>query len=55
MKDADFYRTKIIQIVNSTNDVVFLRRLYKLIRIILRIDNEWILNQIERFLDNIQK
>lgn len=55
MKDADFYRTNIIKIVNSTNDVVFLRRLYKLISVVLRIENEWILNQIERFLDNIQK
>lgn len=55
MESANFYKTKINRLAKSTNDVMQLRRVYKLMRIILRIDNEWILNQIERFIDNIQK
>ena len=55
MESTNFYKTKINRLAKSTNDIAQLRRLYKLMKIILKIDNEWILNQIERFIDNIQK
>ncbi len=54
MKESD-YRGKIIEAVNGIDDAVFLRRLYKLIHVITKIDNEWILNQLDKFVDNIQK
>ena len=55
MKDSDYYKDKIIEMVSSTDDAVFLRRLYKLIQVIIKIDNEWILNQFDKFIDNIRK
>lgn len=55
MKESDSYRDKIIEMVSSTDNAVFLRRLYKLIQVIVKIDNDWILNQFDKFIDNIQK
>ncbi len=54
MKNSD-YRDKIIEAVSGIDDAVFLCRLYKLIQVILKIDNEWILNQFDKFIENIQK
>ena len=54
MKKTD-YQDKIVELVCSVDDPVFLRRLYKLITIIMKIDNDWILRQFDMFLDNIQK
>ena len=55
MKDSNFYRNQIVELVQNTDDIVFLRRLYKLIRIIIKIDNDWMLKQFDKFIDNIQK
>lgn len=55
MNGADHYKDKITEIVYSTDDVVFLRRLYKLIQVIVKIDNDWILNQFDKFIENIQR
>lgn len=55
MKGSDYYKDKIIEIVSSTDDAVFLRRLYKLIHVVIKIDNDWILNQFDKFICNIQK
>jgi len=53
MNDSNYYKDKIIEIITSYDDIVFLRRMYKLIRIIVKVDNDWILNQIDKFIDNI--
>ena len=55
MKDSDYYKDKIIEMVSGTDDAVFLHRLYKLIQVVVKIDNEWILNQFDKFIDNIRK
>lgn len=54
MKNSD-YKGMIIEAVSRIDDEALLHRLYKLIQIIFRIDNEWILNQFDKFVDNIQK
>lgn len=54
MKNSD-YKGRIIEAVSGIDDEALLRRLYKLIQVIFRIDNEWILNQFDKFVDNIQK
>lgn len=54
MKESD-YRGKIIEAVNGIDDAVFLRRLYKLIQVVVKIDNDWILNQFDKFVENIQR
>jgi hypothetical protein len=55
MKDSDYYKDQIVELVQNTDDIVFLRRLYKLILVIVKIDNDWILNQLDKFVENIQK
>lgn len=55
MKEVDNYREQITKMVYGIDDAVFLRRLYKLINIIIKIDDEWILTQFDRFVDNIQR
>ena len=52
MNGAD-YKEKIIEMVSANDDIVFLRRLYKLIQIIIKIDDDWILTQFDRFIENI--
>ena len=54
MKNSD-YRDKIIEVVSGIDDAVFLRRLYKLIQVVVKIDNDWILNQFDKFVENIQR
>ena len=53
MNDSNYYKDKIIEIITSYDDIVFLRRMYKLIQIIVKVDNDWILNQFDKFIDNI--
>lgn len=55
MKDSNFYKGQIVELVQNIDDVVFLHRLYKLIRIIIKIDDDWMLRQFDKFIDNIQK
>ena len=55
MKESDYYKDKIIEIIANTDNAVFLRRLYKLIQVVIKIDNDWILTQFDKFVDNIQK
>ena len=55
MNESDYYKDKITEIVYKTDDAVFLRRLYKLIQVIVKIDNDWIMNQFDKFVDNIQR
>lgn len=55
MKESDYYKDKITETVNNMDDVIFLRRLYKLIQVITKIDNDWMLNQFDKFIINIQK
>lgn len=53
MKNSNYYKDRIIEIITSYDDIVFLRRMYKLIYIITKIDDNWILNQIDKLIDNI--
>jgi hypothetical protein len=55
MKDSNFYKDQIVELVQNMDDVVFLRRLYKLILIIIKIDDDWMLKQFDKFIDNIRK
>ena len=54
MKESD-YKDKIVELVCGIDDSVFLRRLYKLICVLTKIDDTWILKQFDLFLENIQK
>ena len=54
MKDSNYYKKQIIELVQNTDDTIFLRRLYKLMQIIMKIDDAWILNQVDKFINNIQ-
>lgn len=53
MKGSDYYKNEIIEMVSNTDDAVFLKRLYKLIQIIVKIDDDWMLHQLDRFINNI--
>jgi len=53
MKNSNYYKDKIIEIITSYGDIVFLRRIYKLIYIITKIDDDWILNQIDKLINKI--
>lgn len=55
MRAKDYYKNEIIKKINEVDDETFLRRLDKLINVILKIDNDWVLQQFERFINNIQK
>ena len=55
MKKAEDYREEIVKLIYSVDDAVFLRRIYKLLCIVIKIDDPWMLKEFDIFLDNIQK